>query len=313
MFLKDTEIKIIQSDITELKVDAIVNPANNELIMGGGLAGVIKRKGGKLIEEEAIKKGPIKIGEAIYTSAGELPSKYVIHTATMGVDFKTDEKKIRDSCRNALKVAESLKVNSVAFPALGCGVGKFPYEAAAKIMSQEVFKHLHETKSKLKEIIFVLYDNEVFDTFNRTVFSYLEYISKKISFGPFLTVDAIIEVNGGIVLIQRKNPPFGWALPGGFVDYGESLESAVIREAKEETGLEIFDLVQFRTYSEPDRDPRFHTVSCVFIAKAKGKPKPATDAKDSVIFSLEEIKDLEFAFDHRRILADYLESKRKKE
>jgi len=313
MFLKDTEIKVIQSDITELKVDVIVNPANNELIMGGGLAGVIKKKGGEIIEEEAIKKGPIEIGEAIYTSAGRLLSKYVIHTATMGEDFKTDEKKIRDSCRNALKVAESLKVNSVSFPALGCGVGRFSYEAAAKIMSQEVFKHLHETKSKLKEIIFVLYNDEAFDIFNRTVFSYLEYICKKISFGPFLTVDTIIETDKGIVLIQRKNPPFGWALPGGFVDYGESLESAAIREAKEETNLDISDLIQFHTYSEPDRDPRFHTVSCVFIAKAKGTPKAASDAKDLATFDLEEIKDLEFAFDHKKILADYLESKRKRE
>ncbi|MFZ2937841.1 MAG: macro domain-containing protein, partial [Candidatus Omnitrophota bacterium] len=106
MKIKNTEIMIIQGDITTLKVDAIVNAANNELVMGGGVAGAIKKKGGKIIEEEALKKGPIKIGEAVVTSAGKLPVKYVIHAATMGMDFKTDELKIRNSCLSALKVAE---------------------------------------------------------------------------------------------------------------------------------------------------------------------------------------------------------------
>ncbi|MBU3958460.1 MAG: macro domain-containing protein, partial [Candidatus Omnitrophica bacterium] len=85
MKIKNTEIKIIQGDITELKVEAIVNAANNQLVMGGGVAGTIKRKGGKVIEDEAVKKGPIKIGEAVFTSAGNLAAKYVIHAATMGM------------------------------------------------------------------------------------------------------------------------------------------------------------------------------------------------------------------------------------
>jgi len=160
MKIKDIEIKVIQADITELKTDAIVNAANNKLVMGGGVALAIKRKGGKIIEEEAIKKGPIDIGEAIFTCAGNLPAKYVIHAVTMGMDFQTDEVKIRSSCKNSLKTAEDLKVNSIAFPALGCGVGGFSYEACAKIVSQEVFKHLHEKESKLKQIIFVLYDKK---------------------------------------------------------------------------------------------------------------------------------------------------------
>lgn len=309
MKIKDTEIKIVMGDITEFKVDAIVNAANNKLVMGGGVAGAIKRKGGKIIEDEAVRKGPIKIGEAVFTSAGNLPSKYVIHAATMGLDFQTDEVKIRNSCKNALRAAEELKISSIAFPALGCGVGGFPHLAAAKIMAQEVFRHLREYKSGLKEIIFCLYDKEAYDIFNKGVISYLEYITTKLQNGPFTTVDAIIEIDDGIVLIQRSNPPFGWALPGGFVDYAETLEEAIIREAKEETGLDIYDLKQFHTYSEPGRDPRFHTISTVYIARGKGKPEFGSDAASLKVIKLNEIDNLDFAFDHKKILQDYIKHK----
>jgi O-acetyl-ADP-ribose deacetylase (regulator of RNase III)/ADP-ribose pyrophosphatase YjhB (NUDIX family) len=310
MKIKNTEIRIVQGDITELKVDAIVNAANNKLLMGGGVAGVIKRKGGEVIEEEAVKKGPIKIGEAIFTSAGNLPSKYVIHAATMGMDFQTDEIKIRNSCKSSLDVAEELKTKSIAFPALGCGVGGFPFLASAKIMAQEVFRHLKERESShLKEIIFCLFDKEAFDIFNKGVISYLEYIIHKLQNGPFTTVDAIIEINDGIVIIKRSNPPFGWALPGGFVDYGESLEDAVIREAKEETGLDLTEIRQFHTYSQPDRDPRFHTIGTVFIATAKGKPVAGDDAAGLKVANLEKLTELEFAFDHKKIIIDYLTHK----
>ena len=112
--------------------------------------------------------------------------------------------------------------------------------------------------------------------------------------------------NDGIVVIERSNPPFGWALPGGFVDYGESLEEAVKREAKEETGLDLIDLKQFHTYSEPDRDPRFHTIGTVFIAKAEGKPKAGDDAKGLKVVKLNEIQKLDFAFDHKKIIQDYI-------
>ncbi len=127
---------------------------------------------------------------------------------------------------------------------------------------------------------------------------------------PFPTVDIIIELDTGkkepsIVLIKRKNPPYGWAIPGGFVDYGESLEQAAIREAKEETGLDVELKYQLGAYSDPSRDPRFHTISVVFVATAKGMPKAGDDAKDTGIFGRDSIpKDL--AFDHARILQDYL-------
>lgn len=121
---------------------------------------------------------------------------------------------------------------------------------------------------------------------------------------PFLTVDIIIELDNDIVLIRRKNPPYGWALPGGFVDYGESLEAAAIREAKEETSLDVELVSQLGAYSDPDRDPRQHNISFVFVARAKGKPRASDDALDIGIFDAESLPK-ELAFDHGRILKDY--------
>ena len=120
---------------------------------------------------------------------------------------------------------------------------------------------------------------------------------------PLPTVDIIIELKGGIVLIERKNVPFGWALPGGFVDYGESLEQAALREALEETSLKITLKQQFKTYSDPGRDSRHHTISTVFIATAEGSPQAGDDAGKADIFMQQNLPDL--AFDHAKILADY--------
>ncbi len=310
MKIKDTEIKIMVGDITELKADAIVNAANNKGLMGGGVAGAIKKKGGKIIEEEAVSKCPVNIGEAIFTSAGSLKAKYIIHASTMGMDFKTDEVKIRNACMNSLKVADELGLRSIVFPALGCGTGGFPLLASAKIMAQEIWRYLREEDSGLKEISFCLYDREAFEIFEKGVIKYLEHILYKLQNGPFTTVDAIIEVEGGIVIIQRSNPPFGWALPGGFVDYGESLEQAVVREAKEETSLEITDVKQFHTYSNPKRDPRFHTIGTVFTARAEGNPKAGDDAAGLKVVSLKDINKYDFAFDHKQILKDFISAKK---
>ena len=120
---------------------------------------------------------------------------------------------------------------------------------------------------------------------------------------PLVTVDIIIEVNDKIVLIQRVNPPYGWALPGGFVDYGESLESSAIREAKEETSLDVTLKEQFHTYSDPDRDPRHHTVTTVFIGKGAGTPKAADDAKRLGVFIETFLPEL-IVFHHRKIIYD---------
>ncbi len=126
---------------------------------------------------------------------------------------------------------------------------------------------------------------------------------------PVPTVDIIIEIGATIVLIKRKNPPHGWALPGGFVDYGESYETAALREAEEETGLVVQNLRQFRTYSDPDRDPRQHTASTIFIAQADSQPIAGDDAAEAELFTKANLPEL--AFDHGRIVSDYFACKEK--
>ena len=128
---------------------------------------------------------------------------------------------------------------------------------------------------------------------------------------PTPTVDVIIEIDDHIVLIERSNPPYGWALPGGFVDYGESYETAAVREALEETGLAVTNLRQFHTYSDPGRDPRQHTASTVFIGTADGRPQAGDDAGKAELFTEKTLPEL--AFDHARILADYYAAKRRSE
>jgi ADP-ribose pyrophosphatase YjhB (NUDIX family) len=125
---------------------------------------------------------------------------------------------------------------------------------------------------------------------------------------PIPTVDIIIEIAGKIVLIKRKNPPHGWALPGGFLDYGESAENAARREAKEETGLDVVNLKQFHTYSDPNRDPRHHTMSVVVVAQGSGQPEASDDAAEIGLFDKNTLPE-QLAFDHRRILDDYYRGK----
>lgn len=126
---------------------------------------------------------------------------------------------------------------------------------------------------------------------------------------PVPTVDIIIRVKNGVVLIERRNPPYGWALPGGFVDYGETLEAAARREAREETGLEVNNLRQFHAYSDPQRDPRQHTISMVFTADACGEPHAGDDAQKTRIFPFDELPT-PLCFDHALILGDYVAGKK---
>jgi len=121
---------------------------------------------------------------------------------------------------------------------------------------------------------------------------------------PYVTADIIIRYEGGIVLVERKNEPAGWALPGGFVDIGESLEQAAVREAREETSLDVALAEQFHAYSRPGRDPRFHTVTVVFIGEGTGVLKGRDDARRAEVFLRGNLPS-NIAFDHREIIDDY--------
>lgn len=164
MLPKGKSIVCRQGDIAEVEADAIVNAANNHLWMGSGVAGAIKRRGGDQIERQAVEKGPIPIGEALVTTAGRLEAKCVIHAAVMGLDWKTDETKIRQATLNSLKRAEELKLESIALPALGTGVGGFPIEKCAEVMIPEALRFL-EDSVHLKKAIFVLFDESGYHSF----------------------------------------------------------------------------------------------------------------------------------------------------
>ena len=225
---------------------------------------------------------------------------------------KVIEKTVRCACAHALAKSRSRGVSSAIFSLSGCQKEGLSVVSIAKIAAQEIFCYIRQEKRKknvLREIIIVLFSDRDLKIFQKIVFGYLRHVVDTLCWGPFVTVDMIIEVTGGIVLIKRSNPPFGWALPGGFVEENESLEDAACREAKEETGLCVRSLRQLHTYSDPSRDPRFHTITTVFIGRAKGKPRASSDAAEAKIFRLGAWEKLELAFDHRQVLKDYLRYK----
>lgn len=150
-------IEIVKRDITQTDTEAIVNAANNRLWMGSGVAGAIKAAGGKSIEEQAIAKGPILPGEAVFTGAGTLRFKAVIHAAVMGQDLRVSDKLIRQATVSSLNVAEQLGLTSIAFPAFGTGVGGFPMRACAHLMIHTVDGYQPLAKS-LQRVQFCLFD-----------------------------------------------------------------------------------------------------------------------------------------------------------
>jgi len=160
------KIEVCQGDITQLELDALVNAANNRLWMGGGVAGALKRAGGKEIETEAVSKGPILIGGAVVTGAGRLKARYIIHAAVMGQSLQTDAEKIRQATRNSLLRADEIGVKSIAFPALGTGVGGFSLDECAKIMIREVCQH-SAGKTGLERVVFALYNEPAYQAFKQ--------------------------------------------------------------------------------------------------------------------------------------------------
>ncbi len=162
--VRNGSVEIIHGDITDETTDAIVNAANNLLWMGGGVAGAIKRKGGRVIEEEAISLGPIEVGRAVATGAGTLKSKYVIHAAVMGQNLSTSAELIKTATLSSLKLAEDLRLTSISIPALGTGVGGFSVFHCAKIMLTETLEFLLDS-TYLHDVRFVLFDAEVRSAF----------------------------------------------------------------------------------------------------------------------------------------------------
>lgn len=158
------EIEVRRGDITEADCDAIVNAANNHLWMGAGVAGAIKRKGGAEIEAEAMAKGPIPVGEAVATGAGRLRARYVIHAAAMGQDLRTDAAKIQSATRAAIGVADGLGLRTIAFPALGTGVGGFSVADCARLMLDVVRAY---QGVNLTKVVFVLFEQQAFEQFYR--------------------------------------------------------------------------------------------------------------------------------------------------
>ncbi len=158
-------LEAVQGDITDYTGDAIVNAANNHFWMGGGVAGAIKRAGGSIIEDEAMRQGPKPVGQSIITTGGRLKAKYVIHAAVMGQDLQTDRSKIRMATRSFLELAEQSNVHSIGVPALGTGVGGFPVAEAARIMVDESIDFLKRSNG-LKRITFVLFTHDAYEYFS---------------------------------------------------------------------------------------------------------------------------------------------------
>jgi len=160
------QINIYNGDITEAETEAIVNAANNHLWMGAGVAGAIKRKGGQEIQDEAVALGPIEVGQAVATGAGKLPHKYVIHAAGMGQDLQTDEDKVYRSTLASLNVARELKLKSIAFPAIGTGVGGLSISDCARCMKKAV-DEFDADPGTISEIHFVIFGEKDTTVFKR--------------------------------------------------------------------------------------------------------------------------------------------------
>ncbi|MBI2820127.1 MAG: macro domain-containing protein [Acidobacteria bacterium] len=160
-------IEIIQGDITDADVDAIVNAANNDLQLGGGVAGAIRRKGGPSIQQECDRIGRIALGEAATTTGGNLKARYVIHAASMQLGGRTTAENLEASTRNSLRRADETKLKSIAFPAIGTGIAGFDTRRCAKIMLRVVSEHL-KSKTSLERVVFVLYDEPSRKIFEQT-------------------------------------------------------------------------------------------------------------------------------------------------
>jgi len=162
------KLSVVHGDITQAGTEAIANSANDKLWMGSGVAGAIKKVGGEEIELEAMKKGPIPIGDVAITEAGNLSAKKVIHAVVMGQDLKTNADYIRTAIRNTIKAADDLPVESLAIPAFGTGVGHFPADECSVVMVEESVDGLLESRN-LKQLKIILKDPGIYEIFKNAL------------------------------------------------------------------------------------------------------------------------------------------------
>lgn len=163
--LFDGSVEVMIGDITTLEVDAIVNPANTELILGGGVSGAIRKAGGSKIQEECEKLGNIGLGEVAVTSGGNLKVRYILHAATLSLGTWATYNSVKKALHNSLEMAEQLKLSTIAIPALGAGIGGLPISKVASIFYEELKKYISTPSHSLKKIFIVLYDKDTYNTF----------------------------------------------------------------------------------------------------------------------------------------------------
>jgi O-acetyl-ADP-ribose deacetylase (regulator of RNase III) len=167
--LGPTAISIERGDITDAEVDAVVNAASATLAMGAGVSAALKRKGGVIIEEEAMRQGPVEVGDVVLTTGGNLAATHVIHAAVMGPDLKTDGDTIARTTRAVLSLADKHRITSIALPALGTGVGHVAPTVSAEAMVNAVAAHLKSGTSSLRKVVFVLYEDAAYKAFTETL------------------------------------------------------------------------------------------------------------------------------------------------
>lgn len=171
-------VELVKGDITDLEVDVIVNAANSSLKMGGGVAGAILRKGGRIIQEECDKIGYCPVGGAVITSAGKLKAKYVIHAVGPRMGEGDEDTKLRNATLNSLELADKYKVESIAFPAISTGIFGYPKDRCADIMLSTIVKYLSEKKTNLRKVILCLYDDETYRIFEAKLNEIMKKIGK---------------------------------------------------------------------------------------------------------------------------------------
>ncbi|HSA31181.1 MAG TPA: NUDIX hydrolase [Candidatus Omnitrophota bacterium] len=280
LFIQDTEIKIINGDGEELTADAVALESVDGLGDQDDQKVVLSRQGNG--------------------------HQYTIMASLALQGTLADAERVRKGYKDVLYKAAEVGARSLILIPFGYERGVIPAIASAKVLAQELLRFIRFGKHRFEKVYVCVTDTEHFEIFKQNLGGYIIHVQDTLGLGPYVTVDAIIELAQGIVIIERSNPPYGWALPGGFVDYGESLEQAVVREVQEETGLRFVDFRQMKVYSDPGRDPRFHTVSTVFAGRGEGQPKAADDAKNLKIIGRDEVLKLEYAFDHKKVIEDYL-------